>query len=106
MVVLGAAPHGLVSDVGTQMVTLLAIIMMNSDDDKATSQNFKEPLVKGSLRTKPPICYRPSSWGCVAHLDHEGEDDAPEEAADPGPGQRALYPQVVSEGNVLEVANI
>ena len=41
-----------------------------------------------------------------AHLDHECEDDAPEEAADPGPGQRALYPQVVSEGDVLEVTHV
>ena len=39
-------------------------------------------------------------------LDHQHEDDCPEAGADPGPRHGALYPQVVSEGDVFKVANI
>ena len=61
VVVLGAAPHALVCDVGPQVVSF---------------------------------------------FHHQQEDDAPDDDAQPSSCERALYPQVVSEGNVLEVANI
>ena len=46
VVVLGAAPHGLVSDVGTQVVTLLGTVMivMTSDD------NGKDCLALSAMR--------------------------------------------------------
>ena len=42
----------------------------------------------------------------VSLLDHEQEDDSPDDGRDPGPGQGHLQPHVVSEGDVLKVAHI
>ena len=42
----------------------------------------------------------------VPLLDHQHEDDRPDDGTEPGPGQATLQPQVVSEGDVLKVAHV
>ena len=39
-------------------------------------------------------------------LDHQHQDDGPDDCTEPGPGQAALQPQVISEGDMFKVAHI
>ena len=39
-------------------------------------------------------------------LDHQHQNDGPDDRTEPCPGQAALQPQVVSEGDMFKVAHI